>query len=125
MRSMFRKIRGDRRLAAVAAAGSSSRMGGADKLMEFLDNVPVLMRTLTALAAGGAAIDEIVIAAREDALVDISDPVQDLRHYEVHQGGAGRREPVPLRTAGGAGSLPGGKAAGGAGRGTAPGDARR
>lgn len=39
--------------------------------MEFLDNVPVLMRTLTALQRA-AAIDEIVIAAREDALVDIS-----------------------------------------------------
>ena len=46
-------------------------MGGTDKLMEFLDNVPVLMRTLTALQRA-AAIDEIVIAAREDALVDIS-----------------------------------------------------
>ena len=57
--------------ALVAAAGSSSRMGGTDKLMEFLDNVPVLMRTLTALQRA-AAIDEIVIAAREDALVDIS-----------------------------------------------------
>lgn len=39
--------------------------------MKFLDNVPVLMRTLTALQRA-AAIDEIVIAAREDALVDIS-----------------------------------------------------
>ena len=74
MRSLFRKIREANRpfcTALVAAAGSSSRMGGVDKLMEFLDNVPVLMRTLTALQRA-AAIDEIVIAAREDALVDIS-----------------------------------------------------
>ena len=74
MRSLFRKIREANRpfcTALVAAAGSSSRMGGTDKLMEFLDNVPVLMRTLTALQRA-AAIDEIVIAAREDALVDIS-----------------------------------------------------
>ena len=52
MRSLFRKIREANRpfcTALVAAAGSSSRMGGTDKLMEFLDNVPVLMRTLTAL----------------------------------------------------------------------------
>ena len=72
MRSLFRKIREANRpfcTALVAAAGS--RMGGTDKLMEFLDNVPVLMRTLTALQRA-AAIDEIVIAAREDALVDIS-----------------------------------------------------
>ena len=74
MRSLFRKIREANRpfcTALVAAAGNSSRMGGTDKLMEFLDNVPVLMRTLTALQRA-AAIDEIVIAAREDALVDIS-----------------------------------------------------
>ena len=74
MRSLFRKIREANRpicAAIVAAAGSSSRMGGVDKLMEFLDNIPVLMRTLTALQRA-AAIDEIVIAAREDALVDIS-----------------------------------------------------
>lgn len=74
MRSLFRKIREANRpfcTALVAAAGSSSRMGGTDKLMEFLDNVPVLMRTLTALQRA-AAIDEIIIAAREDALVDIS-----------------------------------------------------
>ena len=45
MRSLFRKIREANRpfcTALVAAAGSSSRMGGVDKLMEFLDGVPVL-----------------------------------------------------------------------------------
>ena len=60
MRSLFRKIREANRpfcTALVAAAGSSSRMGGTDKLMKFLDNVPVLMRTLTALQRA-AAIDE-------------------------------------------------------------------
>lgn len=74
MRSLFRKIREANRpfcTALVAAAGSSSRMGGVDKLMEFLDNVPVLMRTLTALQQADS-IDEIVIATRESALVDIS-----------------------------------------------------
>ena len=74
MRSLFRKIREANRpfcTALVAAAGSSSRMGGVDKLMEFLDNVPVLMRTLTALQQADS-IDEIVIATRENALVDIS-----------------------------------------------------
>ena len=74
MRSLFRKIREANRpfcTALVAAAGSSSRMGGVDKLMEFLDGVPVLIRTLTALQRA-ESIDEIVIAVREDALVDIS-----------------------------------------------------
>ncbi len=74
MRSLFRKIREANRpfcTALVAAAGSSSRMGGVDKLMEFLDGVPVLIRTLTALQRA-ESIDEIVIAVREDALVEIS-----------------------------------------------------
>ena len=74
MRSLFRKIREATRppcAAIVAAAGSSSRMGGVDKLMEFLDGVPVLIRTLTALQRA-ESIDEIVIAVREDALVEIS-----------------------------------------------------
>lgn len=75
MRSLFRKIREANRpycAAIVAAAGSSSRMGGTDKLMEPLDGVPVLVRTLTALQRA-ASIDEIVIAAREEALVDIAE----------------------------------------------------
>ena len=74
MRSLFRKIREANRptcAVIVAAAGSSSRMGGVDKLMEFLDGVPVLIRTLTALQRA-ESIDEIVIAVREDALVEIS-----------------------------------------------------
>ena len=72
--AFFKKFRDAQRpccAALVAAAGSSSRMGGVDKLMEFLDNVPVLMRTLTALQQADS-IDEIVIATRESALVDIS-----------------------------------------------------
>ena len=35
--------------ALVAAAGSSSRMGGVNKLLQPLDGIPVLARTLTAL----------------------------------------------------------------------------
>lgn len=57
--------------ALVAAAGNSSRMGGANKLLQLLDGVPVLVRTLTALQ-NARQIDEIVIAAREEDLVEIS-----------------------------------------------------
>ena len=101
MRSLFRKIREANRpfcTALVAAAGSSSRMGGTDKLMEFLDNVPVLMRTLTALQRA-AAIDEIVIAAREDALVDISTLCKTYgitKCSKVVRGGASRCHSVLL-----------------------------
>lgn len=55
----------------VAAAGSSSRMGGINKLLEPLDGVPVLVRTLTALQTA-QRVDEIVIATREQDLVTIS-----------------------------------------------------
>ena len=49
MRPFFKKMREARRprcAAVVAAAGSSSRMGGVNKLLQPLDGVPVLVRTL-------------------------------------------------------------------------------
>lgn len=67
----MRDARRPRCAALVAAAGSSSRMGGVNKLLEPLDGVPVLVRTLTALQQA-AQVDEIVIAAREEDLVEIS-----------------------------------------------------
>ncbi|MBR5470500.1 MAG: 2-C-methyl-D-erythritol 4-phosphate cytidylyltransferase [Oscillibacter sp.] len=57
--------------ALVAAAGTSSRMGGVDKMMEVLDGVPVLARTLMALQAA-QSVDEIIVATREESLVEIS-----------------------------------------------------
>ena len=74
MRPFFKKMREARRprcAAVVAAAGSSSRMGGVNKLLEPLDSVPVLVRTLTALQLA-EDVDEIVVAAREEDLVEIS-----------------------------------------------------
>ena len=103
MRSLFRKIREANRpfcTALVAAAGSSSRMGGTDKLMKFLDNVPVLMRTLTALQRA-AAIDEIIIAAREDELLHDAELCKAFgirKPVKVIVGGATRTESV-LRAA--------------------------
>lgn len=57
--------------ALVAAAGASSRMGGVNKLLEPLDGVPVLVRTLVSFQLA-EEVDEIVVAAREEDLVDIS-----------------------------------------------------
>ena len=57
--------------AVVAAAGSSSRMGGVNKLLLPLDGMPVLVHTLTALQRS-QRVDEIVIATREEDLVEIS-----------------------------------------------------
>ena len=66
-----REARGPRCAALVAAAGSSQRMGGINKLLQPLDGVPVLVRTLTALQFAGG-VDEIVIAAREEDILEIS-----------------------------------------------------
>ena len=70
----FKRMQESRRprcAALVPAAGSSSRMGGADKQLMELDGVPVLVRTLTALQRADR-VDEIVVAAREEDLVEIS-----------------------------------------------------
>ena len=74
MLPFLKKIRESRKpfcSALVAAAGSSSRMGGVNKLLEPLDGIPVLARTLMALQAS-QRVDEIVVATREEDLVEIS-----------------------------------------------------
>ena len=75
MLSFFNKIRESSRppcTALVAAAGASSRMGGVNKLLEPLDCVPVLARTLTAFQQA-RLVDEIVVACREEDLLEVSD----------------------------------------------------
>lgn len=54
--------------AILAAAGSSQRMGGENKLLLPLDGMPVLAHTLRAVDAA-RSVDEIVIAAREEDLL--------------------------------------------------------
>lgn len=58
--------------AIVAAAGSSTRMGGENKLLLPLDGIPVLARTLLALDGAGL-VDEIIVAAREEELISFAD----------------------------------------------------
>lgn len=53
--------------AVVVAAGTARRMGGVEKIMTSLNGVPILLRTVRALAASGK-IDEIVIVTRKDLL---------------------------------------------------------
>ena len=67
MLSFLKKVKERRRprcAALVAAAGSSRRMGGVNKLLEPLDGIPVLIRTLTSLQNAGL-VDEIVVACLE------------------------------------------------------------
>jgi len=58
--------------AIVAAAGSSRRMEGENKLLLPLDGIPVLARTLMALNGAGL-VDEIVVAVREEDLLPTGD----------------------------------------------------
>lgn len=81
MKSFLKKWRENRQprcAVLVAAAGSSSRMGGINKLLQDLDGVPVLVRTLTALQLA-SRVDEIVIATREEDIVQISQLCHDYR----------------------------------------------
>ena len=74
MFSFFKKSRKPQKCrcaALVAAAGSSNRMGGVNKLLEPLDGIPVLARTLMALEQA-ENVHEIIVATREEDLLEIS-----------------------------------------------------
>ena len=58
--------------AIVPAAGSSTRMGGQDKLLADLCGTPVLMRTLCAIDKT-ELVDEIIVATRQDLLLTVAD----------------------------------------------------
>lgn len=84
--------------AIVAAAGSSSRMGGENKLMLPINGVPVLALTLLALN-GAALVDEIVVAAREEDLIPIGDLCKIYgiaKPVKIVRGGESRLESVYL-----------------------------
>lgn len=80
----------------VAAAGSSSRMGGQDKLLAPLNGQPVILHTLGALEAS-PYIHEIVIVTRSESLVEIGALCRDAHLSKVTQvllGGETRLESV-------------------------------
>ncbi len=80
----------------VAAAGSSRRMGGADKLMAPLGGQPVLLRTLRALN-DSPCVQEILVVTRSELLVTVGDLCQENGLGKVTQvllGGETRLESV-------------------------------
>ena len=82
--------------AVVAAAGSSSRMGGVNKLLLPLDGIPVLAWTLRALDEA-RLVDEIVVAAREEDLLAIGDLCKTygiIKPVKIVCGGETRAESV-------------------------------
>lgn len=80
--------------AVIAAAGSSSRMGGRDKLAEPLGGIPVILRTLAAVEAV-LEIREIVVVTREDRVEEYRRLLgQCSRLRAVVPGGSTRQESV-------------------------------
>lgn len=80
--------------AVIAAAGSSSRMGGRDKLAEPLGGIPVILRTLAAVEAV-PEIREIVVVTREDRVEEYRRLLgQCSRLRAVVPGGSTRQESV-------------------------------
>lgn len=80
--------------AVIAAAGSSSRMGGRDKLAEPLDGISVILRTLAAVEAV-PEIREIVVVTREDRVEEYRRLLgQCSRLRAVVPGGSTRQESV-------------------------------
>ena len=84
--------------AVVAAAGSSSRMEGENKLLLPLEGIPVLARTLLALDTA-RLVDEIVVAVREADLLAVGDLCKLYgmsKPVKLVRGGATRLESVYL-----------------------------
>ena len=82
--------------AVIAAGGSSTRMGGENKLLAELDGIPVLARTLMAFQAN-ENVDEIVLVARDDLLVtyaNLARAYDIVKTRQVVAGGATRAESV-------------------------------
>lgn len=82
--------------AVLAAAGSSSRMEGVNKLLALLDDVPVAAYALLALEHCDS-IDEIVVASSEENLLPLTEICQEFqitKATKVIRGGASRAESV-------------------------------
>jgi len=101
LKTFFKKMRDARRpycTMIVAAAGSSQRMGGENKLFLPLCGEMVLARTLRA-AQAAQRVSEIVVAAREEDILEISALCRDLdigKPVKVVRGGSSRAESVYL-----------------------------
>ena len=68
--------------AVIPAAGSSSRMGGENKLLLEIDDIPVLARTVMVFEAC-ALIDEIILVCREQDMVEYQNLVNDFDFAKV------------------------------------------
>lgn len=82
--------------AVIVAAGSASRMGGIDKVMEPLQGEPMIRRTVRQFQSCDA-ISKIVIVTREDLILPISNLCAGMdKVVAVVAGGSSRQESVQL-----------------------------
>lgn len=97
MRRLFKKKEEKPFVSAViAAGGSSTRMGGQNKLLCEIHGLPVLIHTMLAFEMCGA-VDEIVLVAKREALVEYSQLCRDFSITKLSKavcGGASRAESV-------------------------------
>lgn len=97
MHNIFSKKRGKPFTSAIVlAAGSSSRMGGENKILAEINGVPVVAYSLLALQTSNY-IDEIIVACGRDSLIDISDICKNFaidKATKIINGGALRQESV-------------------------------
>ena len=86
--------------AVIAAAGSSNRMNGENKLFAQLGGVPVIAHTMLAFQ-NSPLIDEIIIVTREDSIVPIADlcaSYKITKATKIVVGGKERNESVQIGT---------------------------
>lgn len=69
--SLFKREKDPKCSAVIVSAGLARRMGGVDKVLAPLGELPVLVHTLYAFQ-DCALVDEVILVAREDLVVEIS-----------------------------------------------------
>lgn len=79
--------------AVIVSAGLARRMGGVDKVLAPLGELPVLVHTLYAFQ-DCAAVDEVILVAREDLVVEISRLCKDFNLNKVKKVIVGGKERI-------------------------------
>lgn len=93
--SLFKQKKGEepKCSAVIVSAGLARRMGGVDKVLAPLGELPVLVHTLYAFQ-DCAAVDEVILVAREDLVVEISRLCRDFDLNKVKKVIVGGKERI-------------------------------
>lgn len=91
--SLFNRKKDAKCSAVIVSAGLARRMGGVDKVLAPLGELPVLVHTLYAFQ-DCAAVDEVILVAREDLVVEISHLCKDFNLNKVKKIIVGGKERI-------------------------------